>query len=151
MSTQSTFILLIIVIVLGVGAWFYYGAPGEVEAPTQGESTSGDYVDASDQAAGPAVDIAQTWLEDGGYVVVHEESNGAPGAILGASEYLAAGEQHADVSVSLSRGSQEGETLYVMLHNDDGDEVFDPSVDMPVRADDGTIIVTPISISAASE
>jgi len=88
-------------------------------------------------------------LKNGGYVVVHEDEDGAPGAIIGESGYLSAGE-HSDLSVPLSRELEEDESVFAMLHEDtDGDEIFDAEQDAPITGSTGDIIQA--SLTATSD
>jgi hypothetical protein len=67
----------------------------------------------------------------GGYVVVHKDANGVPGDSIGTSIYLEPGE-YDNVAIDLTATVTNGETLYAMLHNDDGDALFDAQKDLPV-------------------
>jgi len=70
------------------------------------------------------------YLENPGFVVIHEDSAGTPGKILGASSLVPAGETK-NVPIALSRATKDGEIIYVMLHLDDGDGKFDAAKDKP--------------------
>lgn len=85
----------------------------------------------SNQGADDFITVGLTQLAQDGYVVVHEDNGGAPGAILGSSELLAGGRTD-NVRVALIRETIEGETLYGMLHFDNGDNTFNAALDTPV-------------------
>lgn len=87
----------------------------------------------ADQAPSEHVAVGFVVLENPGFVVIHEEQGGEPGAILGRSALIGAGEANDLPPVLLSREARDGETLFVMLHRDDGDGAFDPVKDVPVR------------------
>ncbi|MES2953071.1 MAG: hypothetical protein V4674_00740 [Patescibacteria group bacterium] len=95
---------------------------------------------ASDARPSDVVSVDSVTLAHGGFVVIHEDAQGVPGAILGASAYLAAG-MKTGVPVKLSRMTRDGELLYAMLHRDDGDQKFDPQYDLPVISGDPAIPV----------
>lgn len=71
-----------------------------------------------------------------GYLVIHEDKDGAPGAILGASALLPAGETSTEVT--LSRAARDGETLHAMLHFEKGSNTtFSAAEDTPVPSSAG--------------
>jgi hypothetical protein len=84
---------------------------------------------------------------NGGYAVAYGDTDGAPGPILGATEYLAVGE-HADVEIRLERPLSSGRTtVWVIVHAEDGsNETFEfPEGDPPVSGAGGAIAV-PIEV-----
>ena len=85
----------------------------------------------AEQAPSRTIAIDVVRLEKSGFVVVHEDASGEPSKILGASGILGAGETRNIAAVPLSRITRDGETLYAMIHVDDGDGVFDPLKDKP--------------------
>ena len=85
----------------------------------------------AEQLPSQTVSIALVLLAKPGFVVVHEDRAGTAGQILGQSAALGAGETK-NLSIALSRSTTDGETLYAMLHFDDGDGVFDVAKDNPV-------------------
>ena len=89
-----------------------------------------------DQRPGSEVVASQVYLNPeglGGYVVIHESVNGEPGAVLGTSAYLPAGES-TGVTVTLTRATKDGETLVAVLHNDDGDKTYNAQLDGEVTS-----------------
>ena len=86
----------------------------------------------AEQAPLRTLSVALVRLEKPGFVVVHEDVAGAVGGILGTSGVLPAGETNNLESIPLSRLTRDGETLYVMLHLDDGDGIFNAVKDKPV-------------------
>ena len=87
---------------------------------------------------------------DGGYVVIHEDNDGKPRAIVGNSTLLSQGENK-NCEVMLSRESVDGETLYAMLHSDNGDGVFNPADDPPTTDDQGNIVLMKFQIRVDAE
>lgn len=85
----------------------------------------------TEQAPGQHVVISVVRLKKAGYVVIHEDAVGAPGKVLGASSLLSNAEIK-NLPIALSRATQDNETVYAMLHFDNGDEKFNAADDKPV-------------------
>lgn len=102
---------------------------------------------ASGRLAGDPIIIEEVKLSEPGYVVIHEDDGGAPGAIIGVSDFLSAGTKKG-VEIQLDRASVVGETLWAMLHGDNGDGEFEfPGADAPLQDELGEIIMIPIPIN----
>jgi hypothetical protein len=93
-----------------------------------------------DQKAGTMVSIGSVDMPVNGWVVVHEDRNGAPGNILGAQRFDAG--SYAGGQVELLRTTLIGGQYYVMLHVDDGDKLFDHKLDMPLASTAGIVSAT---------
>jgi len=142
MNTKA-FALLLAIVVLGGGAYYFLGTGVnddlEEEADTNRSVTSGmraeeNAVVVPEQRPGNTVVGSMVYLAALGYLVIHEDKNGEPGAILGTSALLQAGE-NTNIPVTLSRASRDGETLHAMLHTDaDANSSFDASIDIPVQS-----------------
>ena len=102
-------------------------------------------VAADNQPAGKTVSVAVK-LEKEAWVAVHEETNGAPGKILGAQLFTAG--THFG-KVELLRGTVAGAKYYAMLHADDGDRKFDHAKDMPLKNAAGQAITDEFAASTA--
>ena len=135
-----------LLVVLGLG---YYLIKGRTPAPTTTEVATEEtatvpgeknLVLVSDYTAGKTATVARVVLEKPGYVMIHEDASGKPGAIIGTSAFLPAGES-SDVVVNLKRASNDGEVLYAMLHMDDGDGKFNATVDVPLTDSSGNVVV----------
>lgn len=74
------------------------------------------------------------YLNEPGYVVIHGDDDGQPGAIAGTSDLLE-GEFEADVAVGMNASG----TYWAMLHYDDGDGEFSASADAPVTRLNSTV------------
>ena len=106
---------------------------------------------ATEQRPGETVKIAQVFLAAPGYVVIHEDLNDDAGAIIGSSALLEAGENN-DVTITLSRASKDGVTLWAMLHSEkNGNAVFDATVDTPVVSRGGGPIMWWFMISESAD
>lgn len=103
-----------------------------------------------EQKPGTSVTASLIVLKSPGFLVIHEDNNGAPGAILGASALLQAGESSM-VEVTLSRATRDGERLHTMLHTDaDANGTFSASSDTPVQSKLGGPISGWFDISASA-
>lgn len=103
-----------------------------------------------EQKPGTSVTASLIVLKSPGFLVIHEDNNGAPGAILGASALLQAGESSM-VEVALSRATRDGESLHAMLHTDaDASGAFSASSDTPVQSKLGGPISGWFLISASA-
>ena len=86
----------------------------------------------ADQIADPAdkVVIANVFAVGAGFVVIHEDSGGSPGDVIGNAPVVDG--TNTDVVVELDRDIVDGETLYAMLHIDATDDgAYDPTNDTP--------------------
>ncbi|RJQ33764.1 hypothetical protein C4568_03885 [Candidatus Parcubacteria bacterium] len=145
---MNTKLIVGLVAVLLVALGGYYLVTDNTSAPTEnmppesmnepttsaGMRAEENMIVVNEQKPGAAVTASAVVLADTGFVVIHEDTNGAAGAILGASALLQAGESM-QVPVSLSRATVNGEKLHAMLHADtDGNGTFDAAIDMPVQS-----------------
>lgn len=134
MNTKTVISLVIVIIAVGIGAMFLFlretKEPGLDGSPA-GFIVGENAIYVAEQAPSKTVSVAVVRLEKPGFVVIHEDTNAAPGKILGASSLLMADETEDSLQIALSRSTVDGETVYVMLHLDDGDKVFDPTKDKP--------------------
>jgi len=138
---KSLLIGIAVVIVGAVGYYLYSSTAPASENTTENSSNTSagmlaeeNAVVVSEQKPGSTVTGSVVYLAAPGFLVIHEDADGAPGAILGASAVLQAGE-NTEVPVTLSRASRDGERLYAMLHSDvDGNGTFDAVFDLPVQS-----------------
>jgi len=99
-----------------------------------------DYsVEVSNQAAGSSVTLATVSMAANGWVVIHEDMDGAPGNILGAQRFDAGAYEGG--RVELLRSTVSGGRYYAMLHLDDGDKSFDHKLDLAIRDGAGNLVV----------
>ena len=95
-------------------------------------------IEVNDQRAGDKVEITMATLSKAGWVVVHEDDNGAAGKVLGARRYEP-GIYLAEVE--LLRSTESGKIYYAMLHIDDGDKEFNLGKDAPMKGEDGVVVM----------
>ncbi len=133
MNRKALVMLVVIAAVIVGTALFFRGGREESGSPRDSASLviSANAIYVAEQAPSRTIAVAVVHLEKPGFAVVHEDAAGAPGGILGASGALPAGETNNLASIPLSRLTRDGETLYVMLHLDNGDGVFDAVKDQP--------------------
>lgn len=114
-------------------------------APQKSFSASGkgNTLRVEDQLASKSARVNTVALDREGWVVIHEDNEGAPGAILGAA-WLPAG-SHKNVEVNLLRGTEAGRRYYAMLHHEisDGSEshLFNLEKDLPMQDAGGNLIM----------
>ena len=151
---KQKLVLITAVLILLIGAWYYFG--GDVEdITTTDDTTSGLRIGANavyvpDQRPGDNITVGFADIADGGYVVIHEVIEGKLAGIVGSRTFLESGESQ-NISVTLSRESVEGEELIAMLHNDNGDNIFNATDDAPVRDEAGNIVLMRFTVSENAE
>lgn len=133
---NKTFLIVGVIsaIIIGAALFLRNSAP----PPDTGGNSSGLVVGKNaiyvvEQVPSKVVSVVVVHLEAPGFVVIHKDVVGAPGAILGTSALLPAGETKSPVLISLSRMTRDDETIHAMLHLDDGDGVFDAGKDKPAK------------------
>ena len=135
--------IIIVIIVIAVVGYLIFRSDG-IGIP----STALYAVTASSQLAGDDVVIENARLTDAGYIVIHDDSAGTPGAIIGVSDAIVG--EYENLVVSLNRASIEGETLYAMVHIDNGDGEFSAADDEPATEGD-ELVISSFAIEAAGE
>lgn len=121
-------------------------APADEEDATPAAASQPAIAASAQPANIAAVTIDQAVLPAGGYIVIHENEEQQPGAVVGHSDYLDPA-AYTNFTVLLDRDTQAGETLYAMLHTDDGNQTYDfPGPDAPLRNDTGLVVITSFTI-----
>lgn len=147
------FIGVIVIVVAGV-ALFLQGSTTQhdMDGNSSGLIVGKNAIYVAEQVPSKIVSVAVVHLEVPGFVVLHEDAAGLPGVILGASGFLAAGETESPTIIYLSRMTKDGETIYAMLHLDDGDGVFDAGGDRPaVDRINGEPVKMVVTVSADAD
>jgi len=112
---------------------------GEDTTATSGIVLAGkNALDVENQPAGNTVTLPLVVLNQMGWVVIHEDAGDKQGNALGAALVFAG--ERSGVLVELLRSTVKGRTYYAMLHNDDGDKVFDLKKDLPIADSTGAVI-----------
>ena len=120
--------------------------PSSSSSPASGLRVGSNAIYVPDQAPASTVTLGFVLFARPGFVVIHGDAGEKPGAILGASALMKAGETGSAGLITLSRETKDGEELYAMLHQDDGDGMFDAAKDLPVRDQSGNSIMMQFGI-----
>ena len=146
-----TVIVIIILIVLGYYLFKGDNLPSpavtETTDTTQDEPADVNEVNRiviSDQYPGNIVYVSSVQLANGGWVAIHKDNAGMPGAIIG-SAYFEKGINPG--RITLTETTVDGKIYYAMIHSDDGDKKFDTVKDLPTKDSRGNIIMKLFRIS----
>lgn len=137
-------------LILGI-MFFFRGVNKPSPEDSSGLIIGKNAIYATEQKTGNTISVSIVRLEKPGFAVVHEDNAGSVGEVLGMSGLLSAGETENPSAIELSRQTADGETVYVMLHLDNGDGVFDPASDIPALdsvSGEPIMIIVPISKDA---
>ncbi len=129
-----------VMLALGIGA----EEPHPTSPETSGLVIGKNAIYVAEQKPSKTVTVAAVRLNQPGFVVIHEDAAGVPGAVLGASVLLPVGDVKNIPPLPLSRETKDGDMIYAMLHIDDGDGIFDLIRDAPARDPIGESPVTMI-------
>ncbi|KKT84878.1 MAG: hypothetical protein UW84_C0046G0002 [Candidatus Collierbacteria bacterium GW2011_GWA2_44_99] len=153
-SSKGLIIGIIVVVVIGIFVWRYFSSknvPSEQVGEEQQVAGMEDSIFVANQKPGRFVNVGRATLSKKGYVAIHQEEAGAPGAIIGFGSLLNVGETK-NLSVTLNRKSVAGESFYAMIHWDNNNGAFNPSEDAAATDKDGNIVMAKFMISeSASE
>lgn len=137
-----TVVVIIVLIIIGV---LVFGNKG-TEEPVDTDATptasvapgSINRITMTDQYPGNVVYISSVQFAQPGWVAIHKDNGGQPGAVIGSARF-AAGINPG--KITLSESMIDGGTYYAMMHSDDGDATFDAVKDAPLRDASGNIIM----------
>ncbi|PIR84041.1 hypothetical protein COU18_01385 [Candidatus Kaiserbacteria bacterium CG10_big_fil_rev_8_21_14_0_10_51_14] len=127
------------IVLVAAGGYYLVSNTWSSPAETSNEDTSASGMRTEENMAvvleqrpGTTITGSLIYLAAPGYLVIHEDTNGESGAILGSSAFLPAGES-SNVPVTLSRATRDGEKLHAMLHFEKGgNTTFTVAEDSPV-------------------
>lgn len=153
-SSKGLIIGIIVVVIVGIFVWRYFSsktAPSEQVGEEQNGQVSSltDSIFVVNQKPGRFVNVDRATLSKKGYVAIHKEEAGVPGAIIGFSNLLNPVESK-NFSITLNRKSVAGENFYAMIHWDNDNGTFNPAEDMPAKDKDGNIVMVKFMISASA-
>jgi hypothetical protein len=171
MQNQNVRLLIALVlgILIGLGSFWLWGnrsnsmnqlAPeGLLDTTTAASSTaveegdggltgSGPAVKIEDQNPGRLVVVYQVSLTKPGWVVIRDNNNGQVGNILGARLFDSGKNSGL---IPLLRATVVDKKYFAVLHNDNGDNIFDPKKDLPIKDSKGIEIMSPFSVSVGSD
>lgn len=140
------YVTVVLCFAAGLGlAWLLFsagnGQTNNMKVEEVASSTIGATgVLAEDQVFGLEAIVKSVKFENrAGWVAIHEDREGKPGNILGAT-WLPVGESK-EVKVELLRSMEAGKTYYAMLHDDDGDKKFNYKNDLSLPSATGEPIM----------
>lgn len=137
---NAKFFLLLIValtLVASIGYYFRYYPFSKTDKTSIGLLLGQNAIYVQDQPPGQTITVIFASLEKDGFVVIHEGKNARVGAIIGKSNLLPRGEAENLSPIILSRKTSDAETLFAMLHRDNGDKTFNPKEDVPITDSEG--------------
>lgn len=144
---------IVIIVLIIIGIMVFGGKDTETPAPsdatpTTTNTTGVNSIVMSDQYPGNVVYISSVQLAAPGWVVIHKDNKGKPGAVIGQT-YVGAGLSPAKITVS--EAIIDGGTYYAMLHSDSGDQKFDATADMPLKDSAGNEVMRVFHGSATAD
>ena len=114
---------------------FFEKHNGEADPDVSSVRINYNQLSVSEQDPYEAVYVESAVMPEGGFVVIHVSADGKPGAVVGHSRYVtASGLAH--FMVPLNRELRPGETIFALLHADNGDGRYTPSGDIAVLQND---------------
>ncbi len=141
--SKTVWVIVILVLIIVV-AYLVWGGETTTPSPTLNEASEYQIL-VSDQTPDESVVIDSVGFTESGFVVIHEDNNGQPGAVIGVGGPLIGA--IGGLGISLDRVSVEGETLYAQIHSDNGDGVFNADDDQPAYNEEGDPIIESFDIS----
>ena len=167
-SPQQFFVLIIIAIAVAGAAGYFIGRSNPAQLSrtdlsnipgvdlSQNNSTAlvgnaisdqSNLIVVDDQGAGNQVAVKSATLSVNGWATIHESRDGVPGNVLGA-RFVPAGTSK-DLLIDLLRPTVHG-LYFAMLHRDEGDHLFDLSVDTPLTDQAGRPVMARFMVSDAA-
>ena len=104
---------------------------------------------------GTSIVVDSVSLPAAGFIAVHANADGSPGAVIGHSDLLPAGTS-TDVVVTLDQALTATDMVFPMAHldvDDDGEYTFAPpdnAVDTPATTEDGSVAVVGAEVTVGS-
>lgn len=141
-NNKKVWVTIGVIVLVAVVAWLLFGAGSGTDT-----MTSQNTLTVSDQNPNAvAVVIDSATLSAPGFVVVHEDTDNAPGVVSGNSSLLTAG-THTNVSVIAT--TLPGRYYWAMLHADNGDGIFNASTDQPLKNAAGENVMARFQVKEA--
>ncbi len=136
---NKTIAALAVLIIVAGGVYWYMTRPEGANEPVQTDTSSGmraeeNMIVIQEQRPGNTVTASQVHFAEPGFIVIHEDVDGAPGTIIGSSSLLPAGES-SQIKITLTKSVADGAKLHAMLHSDtDNSGTFSASSDREVQS-----------------
>lgn len=131
------FFIILLFVIIG-GALVYQNFIQE-QAPEIINTETNPFIQVADHKPGRLINVKFASMPRDGYTVIYDEVRENPATILGNSKFLFKGE-HQNVPIALVQSVLEGEYLFALLHQDNSDKSFNPSVDVPLKDSEGGIL-----------
>lgn len=143
--------IIVIIALIWIGIKVFGGKSAgttgtETPTPTETSTQEVNRIVMSDQYPGNVVYLSSVQLNKPGWVAIHKDNRGQPGAVIGMA-YFDSGINPG--KITLSQSTVEGGTYYAMLHSDDGDKKFNESKDLPLKDSRGNVIMKIFHASAS--
>lgn len=149
-NKSMVWIVVVVIILIVLGIWFFSTRDGASVTPTD-EETSEEMANTygriliDDQFPGKVVYVSSATLPRNGFVVIHKDQAGKPGAVIG-SRYFKKGTNPG--TIDLSESTIEGGTYYAMLHGDeDANSTFDATKDLPLNDKSGNPVMRTFKVT----
>jgi len=94
------------------------------------------------QLSSGSVKVPASYLNNAGWIVIHDDDGGSPGDIVGNAQVESGFTENTSVSLDNPGDVSDGDTLYAMLHADDGG-----SVGAPIEDGLGNVVVKSFTVS----
>jgi hypothetical protein len=146
----NKFLTLVLLATISVGGYLMYHrspyADGQKTTETVlGAQVATDPLVVQDQFAIDDLLVDSVTMQAPGYVAIHSSFEGKPGPVIARSNFLEAG-QEKDLVILLSEPIAAGSIVFVMIHEDDGDGVWEFPGDDGFRLDGDTPLMRRITI-----
>ncbi len=112
--------------------------PAPIATTTPSNTPGVNAIVMSDQYPGNVVYLSSVQVTKAGWVAIHKDDAGKPGAIIGSAWV---NEGVSPVKVTLTSPMIDGSTYYAMLHSDDGDKKFDAVKDAPLKDSNNNVVM----------
>jgi hypothetical protein len=110
-----------------------------VNTPLTSSPASRNRLVVTDQYPGTVVFITTVEAIQDGFIAIHKDEKGQPGAIIG-SVFVEKGIHPA--KITLTEATKNGQTYYAIMHVDaDGNKIFSPNIDKPALNADGSPVM----------
>ena len=151
-NSKNVVIGLVVLLVLVVAGAVWLGRGDEANRQTGaanqpgaiGQNSGDATVTVNDQFPGQIVYLSDLSLPAGGWVVIHEDGGGAPGAVIG-QNYFSKSDRVG--VINLNQTTINGRRYWAMVHADNGDGIFDPAVDLPVQNTTGENVMVGFNVT----
>lgn len=144
--------VIVIIALIVIGIYVFGGKNTEApvtsnESPATSPTASANRIIINDQFPGNVVYVSSVQASQPVWVAIHKDNNGQPGDVIGSA--------HADAGISplkikLKQSTVDGAVYYAVMHTDDGDNTFDATKDVPLKDENGNVIMKIFHASASA-